>query len=120
LIPSLVGPEPAEQVEQQLPAGLGKGQVAEFVQHHEVQAAKLLGQPPLLAGASFGLELVDQFDHVEEPAAPSVADQGAGDRDRQVRLAGARAAHQHHVALVGEEVPARQVAHPVESSAFNR
>jgi len=44
----------------------------------------LLGQPALLAGPSLGLELVDQLYDVEEPTAPAVADQGAGDRDRQV------------------------------------
>jgi hypothetical protein len=40
-------------------------------------------------GTAFGLELVDQVDDVEEPAAGTVTDAGAGDGDRQMGLAGA-------------------------------
>ena len=36
--------ETADGVEQQLPAGLGEGQIAEFVEDDEVLAAKIVGQ----------------------------------------------------------------------------
>ena len=51
---------PADEVEQELAAGLGEGQVAELVEHDEVHAAQMIGHAPLAAGAALGLELVDQ------------------------------------------------------------
>ena len=66
--------------------------------------------PPLPAGAALGLEPVDQIDDVEEAAARAAADAGARDGDRQMRLAGAGAADQHDVALLGEEVAAGEIA----------
>jgi hypothetical protein len=56
-------------MEEQLAAGLGKGQIAELVEDDEVEPGQVIGQPPLAAGAGFGVEPVDQVDHVEEPAA---------------------------------------------------
>ena len=98
--------EAADQVEQQLAAGLGERQIAEFVEHDEVHAAEILGHPTLTAGAALGLELVDQIDDVEEPAAGTVTDAGARDGDGKMRLAGAGAADQHDVALMRQEVAA--------------
>ena len=46
--------EAADEVEQQLPAGLGEGQVAEFVEHHEVETAEQVGRAPLSASAGLG------------------------------------------------------------------
>lgn len=40
---------------------------------------------PLFAGTVLGLEAVDQIDDVEEESACSTTDEGAGDRDRQMR-----------------------------------
>jgi hypothetical protein len=51
---------------------------------------------------------VDQVDDVEEAAAGAVADERAGNGDGQVGLAGAGAADQHDVALIGEEVAGRR------------
>ena len=45
--------EAADQVEQQLAAGLGERQIAEFVEHDEVHAAEIVGQPALPAGRGF-------------------------------------------------------------------
>jgi hypothetical protein len=90
---------------------LGERQVAELVENDEVHAAEIVGHAALAAGTALGLELVDQVDDVEEAAAGTVADAGAGDRDRQVALPRAGAADQHDVALVGEEVAAGKVAH---------
>ena len=72
--------ESADQVEQQLAAGLGERQITEFVQHDEVLAAHVVSQPALAAGAAFGFEPVDQVDDVEEPAAGAIADAGTRDR----------------------------------------
>ena len=61
--------ELADQMEQQLPAGLAEGQIAELVDDDEIVAQQLLGQAAAAAGGLFLLELVDQIDEVEEPAA---------------------------------------------------
>jgi len=49
-------------VEQQLPAGLGEGQIAEFVEHDEVQTSEIIGKPSLATRSPFGLEPIDQVD----------------------------------------------------------
>ena len=41
--------ETADQVEQQLPAGLREGEIAEFVEDHEVEACEIIGKPSLAA-----------------------------------------------------------------------
>ena len=56
-------------MEQQLPAGLGEGEIAEFVEDHEVEAGEIIGEPSLAACAGLGLELVDEIDGcVEAPS----------------------------------------------------
>ena len=44
--------EPAHEVEEQLPAGLGEGQVAEFVEDDEVTPGELVRGAALASGAS--------------------------------------------------------------------
>ena len=90
----------ADHMEQQLPAGLGERQVAEFVEDDEVETCQMIGQAPLPASPAFGLEPVDQINGVEEPAARSTTNAAARDRDRQMRLARAGPADQHDVALL--------------------
>src|SRR3954451_7357104 len=102
--------EPADQMEQQLAACVGKRQVSEFVEYSEVQACVVVGDAALLAIAMFGVEPVDEVDDIEEAAASSVADQCTGDADRQMRFAGSSAADEDGVALVGEEGSAGQLA----------
>src|SRR5512132_121758 len=51
--------EPADQMEQQLPAGLRERQVAQFVEHDEVEADEIVGQTSLTAAA--GLAALDDF-----------------------------------------------------------
>ena len=41
--------EPADEMEQQLPAGLSEGQIAEFVEDDEVEAREVIGEPSLAA-----------------------------------------------------------------------
>ena len=52
--------EPAHEVEEQLPAGLGEGQVAEFVEDDEVAPGELVRGAALASGADLGLEEIDQ------------------------------------------------------------
>ena len=76
-------------MEQQLPAGLGEGQIAQFVEDGEVETGEIIGQPPLTAGAGLALQPVDQIDDGVEAAPGSAADAGAGDGDSEMALAGA-------------------------------
>jgi hypothetical protein len=55
-------------MEQKLAAGLGEGQIAEFVEHDEIEAGEMIGDAALAAGAGLGLELVDEVDDVEGAA----------------------------------------------------
>src|ERR1700704_6290062 len=75
-------------MEQEWPAGLSERQIAKFVEDDEVHAGQVVGEPALAAGASFGLEPVDEIDHVVEPAAGTATDAASGDGDGQVGLAG--------------------------------
>jgi hypothetical protein len=43
------------KVEQQLSAGLREGQIDEFVENDEVEARKIVGEPPLSGGAPLGI-----------------------------------------------------------------
>ena len=70
-------------------AGLGEGQIAELVEDDEVEPGEIIGHPALATGARLGLELVDQIDDVEEPAAGAVADASPGDGNGEMGLAGA-------------------------------
>ena len=54
--------EPADEMEQQLPAGLSEGQIAEFVEDDEVEAREVIGEPTLAASARLSLELIDEID----------------------------------------------------------
>ncbi len=101
--------EPAHEVEAQLPAGLGEGQVAEFVEDDEVAAYELICGAALASGAELGLEVVDQVDDVVAAAAGALADAGAGDGDGEMGLAGAGAADQHDVALALQEAAAGEL-----------
>jgi hypothetical protein len=58
-------------VEQQLPAGLGEGEIAEFVEDDEVEAREVIGEPSLAASTALGLELIDEIDGGEEAPARS-------------------------------------------------
>ena len=93
-------------MEEELPAGLGEGQVAELVEDDEVAANELFCDTPLAPGAELGLEVVDQVDDVVAAAAGALSDAGAGDGDGEMGLAGAGSADEYDVALTLEE-PAR-------------
>jgi len=63
-------------MEQQLPAGLAKREIAELVDDDDVLAQQFVDQPAALARGLLLLELVDQIDEVEEPP-PGAALSGA-------------------------------------------
>src|ERR1700745_1746101 len=63
--------EPADEVEEKLPAGLGERQIAELVEDHEVHPGQMVGDAALTSGARLGLEPVDKIDGGEEAAARS-------------------------------------------------
>ena len=65
-------------MEQQLAAGLGQGQIAEFVENEEVEPGEAIGDPALPPGARFGLQSIDQVDRGMEAATGAGADAGAG------------------------------------------
>jgi hypothetical protein len=58
-------------VEEELSAGLGERQIAELVEHEEVHAGEIVGDPALPPGARLGLEPIDKIDGGEEAAARS-------------------------------------------------
>ena len=64
----------ADQVEQQLAAGLGERQVAELVEDDEVDTGEAVGDAALAANLDLGLELVDEVDDVEEAGFPPGSD----------------------------------------------
>src|SRR5208337_3586105 len=73
--------EPADEMEQQLTAGLGEGEIAEFIEDDEVEAGEIIGDPSLAAGAAFGLEPVDEIEGREEAPTRSSADAASRDSD---------------------------------------
>src|ERR1700704_1902502 len=71
----------------------------------------MIGEPSLPTVAGFGLEPVDEIDHVVKPAADAGADAASGDGDGKMGFAGAGPADQHGIALVGDEAAAGEVVH---------
>jgi hypothetical protein len=67
----------ADEMERQLPAGLGERKIAEFIEDDDVEASKIVGDALLSSGSTFGLELIDEIDGGEEPRARTSADAAA-------------------------------------------
>ena len=101
--------ELADQVEQELTAGLGEREIAKLVQDQEVEAGDQVRGAALPFSAGFCVELVDEVDDVEEPAPAAVSDTGARDADREMGLASPGSADQHEIALMIEEVSGGEV-----------
>jgi len=102
--------EPADQMEEQLSAGLGEGEVAELVEHDKVEAGQVIGEPSLPAGTGFALQSVDEVDDGVEAASGAAADASPRDGYGQMRLAGASAADQDGIALLGKKGATDQLA----------
>ena len=64
----------ADEVEQELAASLGEGEVAKLVQDDEVEAIQVICQATLFAAAGLGFETIDQVDNVVEAAARAVSE----------------------------------------------
>ena len=79
----------ADQMEEQLAARLRKGQIAKFIEDHDVEAGEIIGHPALAAGPSFCIEPVDQIDDIVEAPSGAAADAGPGNRDGKMAFAGA-------------------------------
>ena len=60
--------------------------MAQFVEDDEVQARQMIGEPALTSVPRFGLEAIDQIDHVLEAAARTGADAASGNGDSQMGL----------------------------------
>ena len=73
--------ELADQVEQQLAAGLGEGHIAKRVQDQEVEAGEQVCGSPAPLGTGLGVQRVHQIDDVEEPSAPAISDAGPGNAE---------------------------------------
>src|SRR5262249_45969404 len=58
--------EPADQMEQELAAGLSERKIAEFVENDEVEAGEIVGHPALTTLTAFAFEPVDEIDGGEE------------------------------------------------------
>ena len=69
----------------------------------------MLSKAALPTVAGLDLEAVDEVDHVIEAAAGAGSDTASGDGDGQMGLAGAGAADQHDVALLGDEAAAGEI-----------
>ena len=101
--------EPADQMEQQLAAGLGERQVAEFVEDDEVHPGQMLGDTTLPPIAGLDLQAVDEVDHIVEATAGTGSDAASSDGDGEMSLAGAGTADQDGVALLGDEAAAGEI-----------
>ena len=67
-----------DEVEEQLAAGLGEGQVAKLVEDDEVEAGQMIGDTALTTSARLRLELVHEIDNVKEATSRTAADASAG------------------------------------------
>src|SRR5262249_19850241 len=76
-----------------------------------VHPGQLISNPALPPIAGLGLETIDEIDDVVEAAACAGANAASGDCNGQMGLAGAGAADQHGITLLGDEVAAGEVAH---------
>ena len=101
--------ELAQQMEQKRPARGAEGQIAKFIQDHEVELGQALGDLPCLALGFFLFEGIDQLDGGEEPDLSAVMFDGLDtEGGGNMGLAGARAADQHHVLRPIHELAAVQ------------
>src|SRR6202040_14789 len=95
--------ESADEMEQELAAGLGERKVAKFVKDDEVHPGQMLGDTALPSGTGLRLEPIDEVDYVVKATAGTGSNAASGDGYGHMCLAGACSANQHNVALLGDE-----------------
>ena len=83
--------EPTDEMEEELAAGLGEGQIAEFIEDDEVHAGEVIGEPALPAVAGFGFKPIDEIDDIVEPTARAGANAASRNGDGEMGLAGSHA-----------------------------
>src|SRR5262249_36785765 len=96
--------------EEELPAGLGEGKISRLIEKAEVNGGEVISEPPLRSVAALGLEPIDEIDDVVEATAGAGADAASPDRDGEMGFAGAGAADQHGIALLGDEAASSEIA----------
>ena len=101
--------EAADEMEQELAAGLCEGKIAQLVENDEVYAGQMFGEPALSSVAGLGLEPVDEIDDVVEATAGTIADTASRNSDGQMGLAGTSSADQDDIALLGDEAAAGEI-----------
>ena len=84
--------ELADEMEEQLAAGLAERQIAEFVDDDEIVTQQLFAQPATTTSGLFLFQLVDEADQIEEAPPGANANDRRGHGDAQMGFAGARAA----------------------------
>jgi hypothetical protein len=82
--------ELANEMEEQLPASLSEGQIAEFAEYGEVLAGEVIGNSALPPCACFGLQTIDEINRIEEAPTQASADAASRDGNGEMRLAGPR------------------------------
>jgi hypothetical protein len=97
-------------VEKQLAAGLGEGQVTEFIDDHEVDAVELVAETAGAACRELGVETVHKVDGAEEADAPAVVDGVHTDGDRQMRFSRTSSANEYGVAGLVHEIAIMEAA----------
>jgi hypothetical protein len=91
--------KPANQVEEQLAAGMGEWQITQFVEHDE-------GEPrQVIADAGFALQPIDEVDDGVKAAARTAADTCPRNGYGEMAFAGAGPADQHGVCAARRERP---------------
>src|SRR3954447_14394196 len=74
-------------MKEELAAGLSKRQIAEFVEHDEVHAGEVVGEPPLPTGAGLALQPVHQVEDDVEAASCTATDARSCDCHGEMRRA---------------------------------
>jgi hypothetical protein len=60
--------ELADEMEEELPAGLSEWQVAKFIENGKVLAGEIIGDPPLPPCTCFSLQAIDEINCAKETA----------------------------------------------------
>ena len=76
----------SDQMEEQLAARLGEGQIAQLVQDDQIQPGQVFGHPSLAPGSGFGFEPIDQIDHAIKSSPRAGPNTIAGNGDSQMGL----------------------------------
>ena len=88
-----------------------KWQIPQFIYDHVVHADEFVAEPPCVAIAMLGFELVCQIHGAEEPNSPKIIDGVDANRRHEMRLCGACSADQHPISGLIHKRPIMKTAH---------